>query len=315
LSAPRRQLGIDARIERRPGGAVLGLGRTDVGFGRTQVGAGGKQLLARNVQALRQWVGHAEEAGRHLQVDRLLPHHAEVVDLRVGEVGLFGAQVVLRQGQPGLGLVQVHQPSHAAFAAQRNLLEDALVVGQVDLGQPHQFLPLEHVEVDLDHAQPDAFGAAQQFVGTRIDRGPLAGDLAAGGETVEQHLLELQAGFAARQRHVVVPFGGAGAGVVAALAAAAGQQIDLGQVAGASRLQLLVHRQARVDAGLDFGMRVERALHGFGERLCLHGGRQRQDQGNDKGSGGGKKTHAGNSINAPLSLCASSALEKRRDRQ
>ncbi|MNN11823.1 hypothetical protein D3C81_1247980 [compost metagenome] len=77
-----------------------------------------------------------------------------------------------------------------------------------------------------------------------------------------------------------------GSRAVGVLAAVAGEQVDLRQVATLGGLHLLLDRQACVNARLDFRVNLERGLHGLAERLAV--GRQ----GNCEGQGEGcRETH------------------------
>ncbi|MND70419.1 hypothetical protein D3C80_619210 [compost metagenome] len=143
------------------------------------------------------------------------------------------------------------------------------MAAQVLLGQAHHLLATQHVYIDLRHIQRGALGGAEQGVGSGVHGRLLAAHLVLGRETVEHHLLQTQAGFAAVQGLPMIVAGGPGSGVVCAFTAVPGQQVHGRQVAPLGGLQLLVGRQTAVYPRLDFRVDVHGPLHGLGEALGL----------------------------------------------
>ena len=77
-----------------------------------------EHLAACFVEVSRQ---HGYKRRRALELVGHLADGAEEVGLGVGEVGLFGDQVVARLGHPRFGLIEVGTTADAALGAQLNL--------------------------------------------------------------------------------------------------------------------------------------------------------------------------------------------------
>ena len=263
------QLSVKAWVEGGFGGVVLLLGGRDIRLGRTQHRAVVEHLAARFVQVCRQ---HGHERGRTLEFVGHLADGAEVVDLRIGQVGLLGDQVVTGLGQARFGLVLVGTVADAALGAQLDLVVDAFVVAQVIFGQAYELSTGQYFQVNLGNGQRRAFGSTEQGVGAGINVGLLTPDFAGGGETVKNHLLQAQAGFAAVERVPVIAAWvvGAGGGVVGSLAAVTGVQVDTRQVATLCGAQLVIGGDAAVNTRLNFRVYVQCLLHGLGQCLGLY---------------------------------------------
>src|SRR5690606_39382146 len=114
-----------------------------------------------------------------------------------------------------------------------------------------------------------ALGGGQQTIGARIDGGFLAPHFTGCGKPVEEHLLDTQRRLTASQRGPVTVASGPGGRIIGAFAAIAGEDIDAGQVSTPCCLELVISRQATIDAGLHLWMRLQRLLYSLGQALGM----------------------------------------------
>ena len=156
------QFQIEARVERRFGNLVLFLGSVDVSLCRFQEGV----VLHHGLPCGEQVGRHATlDRGRGFQLIRQASDGTEEIGLGIGQVDLFGVEVVLRQGQTCFGLIQISRAAYALAATHADLVVDALMRLQIVARQRDHLAAHQHIEVYLDGAQGQAFRRAKQTIG------------------------------------------------------------------------------------------------------------------------------------------------------
>lgn len=251
---------VETRVEGGLGNLVLLLGGVDVRLCRLQEGVVVHHRLA-----------CLQQIGRHASLDRcgcfqLIRQAAdstEEVGFGIGQVDLFGVEVVLRQSQTRFGLVQVCVAAYTLAAAHADLIVDALVGLQVVASQGDHLAAHQQIQVYLDGTQRQALGGTEQAVGAGVDHGLGARHFVGSVEAVEQHLPQTQFGIAVVQGFLVVVTQRSGAGAVRALAAIADQQVDGGQIAALGELDVFVRGETAIGGSMDLRVVVQCALDGL----------------------------------------------------
>jgi hypothetical protein len=124
---------------------------------------------------------------RGLAADEALVAGADVV-----EVGGFGDQVDFGEGEAAAGLFEVDATADAALGAAFNLVVGGFVLDVVVFGEVDEEAVAQDVEVGTTGFEGDGFGGVEEFVVADELGFVEAADFVAGGEAVEDHLVEAE---------------------------------------------------------------------------------------------------------------------------